>query len=53
MKWLRHVVQKEDLSGVRRILLVKCEGKRQFGRTERRCRIKLKKRVHISRIFFG
>ena len=48
MKWLRLVPQKEDLSSVRRILLMKCEGKRQFGRTGRRCRVKIKKSTHTQ-----
>lgn len=48
MKWLRLVPQKEDLSSVRTVLLVKCDGKRQFGRTGHRCRIKIKKSTHTQ-----
>lgn len=53
MKRLRHVIQKEDLGSAHRILLVKCEGKRQFGRTGYRCRIKVKKKDYIYTFLGG
>jgi hypothetical protein len=53
MKWRRQVIQKEDMSSVGRILLVKCEWKRQFGKTGHRCRIKVKEEEYMNAAFLG